>query len=104
MSNEDRIEYRRQVLADYRASGMTQKAFCRKHGIALSTLGYWLKRDRESNKCPAGFVQIRSADEDTVGNRRGTLRIRPGRHLELEVDLPVDGEQLVEILQAAASI
>jgi transposase-like protein len=104
MSDERRIEYRQQVLAAYRASGMTQKAFCREHSISLSTLGYWLRRERESENGASGMVQIRAGAETDHGNRGSTLRIRVPQQLELEVDLPVSGEQLAEILQAAASI
>ena len=104
MSNEQRVERRRQVLAEYRASGMTQKAFCREHDIALSTLRFWLKRDRDSNKAHSEFVQIGSAPKEIEKRRQGTVRIRAGAQLELEVDLPVGREQLVEILQAAASL
>ena len=104
MSNEKRIEYRQQMLAEYRASGMTQKAFCREHGIALSTFGYWLRRERERENGPSAMVQLHPAKENSAGNRGGALRIRGSRGLELEVDLPVSRKQLAEILQAAASI
>lgn len=104
MSNEKRIEYRQQVLAAYRASGMTQKAFCREHGISLSTLGYWLRRERESENGTSAMVQIHPAKENAAGNRGGVLRIRVPQQLELEVDLPVSREQLAEILQVAASL
>ena len=69
MSNEERVEYRRQVVAEYQASGMTQKAFCREHGVALSTLGYWLKRERESQDAAATLVQIRPEPGKTVLKR-----------------------------------
>lgn len=104
MSNEKRIEYRQQVLAAYRASGMTQKVFCREHDISLSTLGYWLRREREGENGTSAMVQIHPAKENTAGNRGGVLRIRIPQQLELEVDLPVSREQLAEILQAAASL
>ena len=37
MNSEERVERRRQVLADYRSSGMTQKAFCREHYRAVES-------------------------------------------------------------------
>ena len=104
MSNEERVEYRRQVVAEYQSSGMTQKAFCREHGVALSTLGYWLKRERESQDAASTFVQIQPAADEGTARSGGTLRIRGRQHLELEVDLPVSREQMTDILQAVASL
>ena len=104
MSNEERNEYRRQVVAEYQASGMTQKAFCREHGVALSTLGYWLKRERESRDTASSFVQIQPAAREDAERSGGTLRIRGRQQLELEVDLPVSREQLADILRAVASL
>lgn len=34
------------ILADYRASGLSQVRFCRERGLSVSTLGYWLRRSR----------------------------------------------------------
>jgi hypothetical protein len=34
-----------QVLEQYRASGLTQSAYCRQTGMVLSTLGRYLRRD-----------------------------------------------------------
>jgi len=34
------------LLRRYQRSGLTQAAFCSRHGIALSTLGYQLRKHR----------------------------------------------------------
>jgi hypothetical protein len=38
------------LLADYRASGLTQKHWCKERGIGIASLRYWLKREREEAK------------------------------------------------------
>jgi hypothetical protein len=49
------VRYRRRaetdkLLADYRASGFTQRRWCDERGIAIAALRYWLKREREEGK------------------------------------------------------
>ena len=43
------------LVEDFRASGLTGKAFCQTHGIVTSTLYYWVKKFNESAS-PGGFV------------------------------------------------
>jgi hypothetical protein len=44
MARRRSAEEIRQLVEQYRASGMTQMAYCRQAGIALSTLGRHLRR------------------------------------------------------------
>jgi hypothetical protein len=41
------------VLAQYRSSGLTQRAFCHQVGLPLSTLQFWLLRARRAAARPA---------------------------------------------------
>ena len=53
------IAERRQLLDRYERSGLSQKAFCLRHGVALSTLQYWRRRARVANQEPRpSFVEI----------------------------------------------
>ena len=96
---QGREERRREVCGEYRASGKTQKAFCEENGVALSTLTYWLRKERKAKErkteqamVPVGFV-------DTTGMRK-TLRITIDGGIVLEVDLPVSARDLETILLA----
>jgi transposase-like protein len=40
------LTQRKQVLADYRRSGLSQRAFARQAGLGLSTLQLWLRQDK----------------------------------------------------------
>jgi transposase-like protein len=39
-------EERQEWLARYRQSGLSQREFCERHPLPLSTLTYWLRRER----------------------------------------------------------
>ena len=53
------VAERRQLLDRYERSGLSQKAFCLRHGVALSTLQYWRRRARDMGQEPTpSFVEI----------------------------------------------
>jgi hypothetical protein len=97
-----RQEQRQQVLEDYRSSGLTQKAFCESRELPLSTLQYWLYADRSAVRrtseslVPVGVTGVQRSNR--------AIRIRSGGRLVVEVDLPVDREQLDTILQAVTGL
>ena len=50
---------RRQLLDRYERSGLSQKAFCQRYGVALSTLQYWRRRARDTDQEPTpSFVEV----------------------------------------------
>jgi transposase-like protein len=102
MEVSEREERWRQICREYRRSGMTRKEFSESHGIALSTLGYWLKRLPESKpQDPVReFVSV-----GTVELERSTmLRIRLGGSVVVELDLPAEQAVIRDVLQAAVSL
>ena len=53
------VAERRQLLDRYERSDLSQKSFCQRHGIALSTLQYWRRRARDTDQEPTpSFVEI----------------------------------------------
>lgn len=53
------VTEKRQLLARYERSGLSQKAFCLRYGVALSTLQYWRRRARDTDQEPIpSFVEI----------------------------------------------
>jgi transposase-like protein len=55
------IAERRQLLDRYERSGLSQKAFCLRHGVALSTLQYWRRRARDADqelRLRPSFVEV----------------------------------------------
>jgi len=46
------VERRAELLAGYRASGLTQTAFARREGIRYSTFCTWAQAERQSGRLP----------------------------------------------------
>lgn len=42
----------RDLVSRFKTSGMTQQRFCARHSVPLSTLQYYLKRERQKNSVP----------------------------------------------------
>ncbi len=105
MTLKERYEHRQQVLADYHANTLTQEAFCKDRGVALSTLQYWLKRERESGaeKRETGFVKV--PEPSLVATETNQpIRILIGERIIVEVDPHTSSQQLASIFQAAESL
>ena len=105
MTLKERYEHRRRVLADYHANTLTQEAFCKDRGVALSTLQYWLKRERESGaeKRKTGFVKVPEASLVATETSH-PIRILIGERIIIEVGPNASSQQLAVIFQAAESL
>jgi hypothetical protein len=101
MNQTQRESEWREICDEFRDSGMTRKTFSESRGIALSTLGYWLKRlsaRKMSSSTTSGFVPL-----DTMElNRPTVLRIHLGGEVVAELDLPADETVIRNVLRAAA--
>ena len=64
------VEDRAKFLAAYRTSGMSQSRFARTQGLSLSTLRYWLSRERYQGKGRASStfvpVQVKQAPRSPI--------------------------------------
>jgi hypothetical protein len=67
-----------QLLEQYRASGLTQSAYCRQTGMVLSTLGRYLRRDSGVEQ-QLIRVEVESPAEPAAGF---ALVLRNGRRIE----------------------
>jgi len=50
----------RQVVDDYRRSGLTQREFCQQAGVTISRLNWWLTKTRRQAEAAAsmGFTEV----------------------------------------------
>jgi len=47
------------LLADLRASGLSQKRYCRERGVCYSTFQYWLRKTKASTQSEnSGFLRL----------------------------------------------
>lgn len=48
MKRESRVRYWTQHIEAWKSSGLSQRAYCEREGIAVSTLQWWCRRLREN--------------------------------------------------------
>ena len=58
--DKTKAEKWKEKYSEWRKSGESQRAYCRRNGISFSTFGYWRKRFGGSDD-DAGFVRIERA-------------------------------------------
>jgi transposase len=99
MNTEERNARRATLLKDFHESGLTQKAFCERHGLPISTLQYWLGRERKKTwaRRPSDIVSVGTVD--TVSGRQ-MLRVTSGIGVVIEVERPVSEAELAAIIRA----
>lgn len=60
MDREERIQYWAKHIECWKASGLTQRAYCEREAIACSTLQWWLRRRRvHSAEAVPHFVPVK---------------------------------------------
>lgn len=92
----------------FRASGMTQRAYCESNGVKIKAFHYHLMRDRKlrggasgSNGGASGWMPL--IIDDMSCPRPGGIRIRIGR-VTVEADPGFDAIHLSEVLRAVGSM
>ena len=85
------------IIAKFRRSGLTQRAFCEREDLSLSALQNWLYRP-SNNETSANFVEVVKLDRHDLARPR-TAKVRVA---ELEVTIDVDdvGRVVVDLLDA----
>lgn len=82
------------MVAGYRESGLTRKAYCRELGIAVTTLDYYLRRQGERARKQAGLMPVELA----TASAAGPLTLVLGGGLRLEVGAGFDEATLRRLL------
>jgi hypothetical protein len=92
---------RKQVLAEYRRSGLTQQAFATQAGVGVSTLQLWLRQDRPApSPHAASFVAVPNLLASTPAPAGYRLRLAGGAVLEIGSDYqPEQLERLLQLLK-----
>lgn len=87
-----------QLLELYARGGLSQRRFCERHDLPLSTLTYWLRRARRRGTTPAGPALVELpvelgaeiASEVALRDTRGMVRIRLPNGLEVRAGSDAD--------------
>jgi transposase len=96
------VAERRQLLDRYERSGLSQKAFCQRHGVALSTLQYWRRRARGTDQEPTpSFVEIPQVSGMARAlSSEGAVIIEVPGGVRFEVPTGTDAQWLSGLLRA----
>ena len=79
----DRKFWRRHVDA-WRGSGLSQKAYCERHGLVYGTMNYWKRKlqSPELEGSDQGLVELKTVGEASgVGERPAIELVVTGRYL-----------------------
>lgn len=96
---QERRSFWQDHLAQWHASGMTQVAYCRQHGLHRDQFGYWKKR-LLAVRAPAtaatatGFIAVRMASASAP------VTVVLNHHLRVEVHPGFDPVTLRAVVQA----
>ena len=82
--------------AQYRESGLSRKAFCKKHHLKLSTLDYWFCRLGKRQK-GSGLVEL---DRVSIELQEPCVVVRISQNCRIEVRKGFDPQLLAEVAQA----
>jgi len=104
MTRKEQDAYRRRIVHEYRESGMTHKAFCEEHGVALSSLDLWKRRYPDDSNAvgnaPLSVVSLRTVARARTGR---TLRVSSAIGVSAELDLPASENEIAAVVRAIAS-
>ncbi len=64
-SKKDRKQEVRGILAQFHASGLSQREFAEQEGVSLSTLTYWLRRERLEREISGETTLVAVSDQPT---------------------------------------
>lgn len=94
------------MLARYERSGLSQQAFCRRHGVALSTLQYWRRRARQADEASAPtFVEVPQRPGTPARVRSvEAVFIEVSGGVRLEVGVGTDSQWLSGLLRALGAV
>ena len=87
----NKIQHWQNIIDDYRASGLTQKTFCKKHNIKIHTFHYWLKKLNPEPEAKEGFIAFQPVEEKgavdiKLGHAVITLTVSEAVSVLLELD------------------
>ncbi|WP_031500219.1 IS66 family insertion sequence element accessory protein TnpA [Bryobacter aggregatus] len=86
------------VARKYRDSGQSRAEFCREQEIPLTTLDYYLRRDRAKPK--QELVAVEVVSEDKAAASDFVLVLATGRRLEIAANFDEAGlERLLTLLE-----
>jgi hypothetical protein len=94
-----------QIISEFKSGELTQKEFCRRQGLTLSTLGRYLSRGRASSEASnRGLVAVELAVKKGGAKASGgcglSVSVGSGRRIVVEAGFDVATlQRLVQVLE-----
>lgn len=96
MSNEDRQKVWEERVAQWRASGLSQRAYAIEHGFPIRQVGYWVRRLAKVSSVPS-LLPVRVAPAVPLV---ATISVRNERGWTLSLPSDVPASWLAELMRA----
>ena len=88
-SNPEKVNFWREHVAKWQASGLSQAEHCRQNCVSIKSLGYWKRRFERSRQASSPPVIIPVPRQHLVppsfGQEEGTLRVHLGHRFTVEI-------------------
>lgn len=96
LSNKQKQELWNERIKDFRASGLSQKAWCEQEGFNAGQLGYWLRKLQAATEAPnhSRWVNIEAIAPSGSG-----ISLRIG-NVVLEVERGFDQKVLADVVRS----
>lgn len=97
MRQKTTLEQRRQHVAAWQSSGLSQAAYCRRHGIKLPTFHTWQGLYKEQESLPSSLVPVRI--ERSLPTLSSPVVLRDSRGYSLEIPATHSAQWVAELLR-----
>lgn len=98
MGRESRVRYWTQHIEGWKSSGLSQRRYCEREGIAVSTLQWWCRRLRENGQAETPrFVPVAVRAIPDVHDEPIEVVLLSGRRLRLAA--PRDETELARLVR-----
>ncbi len=98
MERDSRVRYWKQHIEGWKSSGLSQRRYCEREGIAVSTLQWWCRRLRENGRAETPrFVPVAVPAIADARNEPIEVMLLSGRRLRLAA--PRDETELARLVR-----
>jgi len=94
---------RARLMARFQSSGLTRKAFARRHGLGISTLGRWLTEARANYRpTPLVFREVRAAGVSSDPAIRWAMEVEGASGLTVRCREALSVQDLITLLRGSS--
>jgi hypothetical protein len=90
MTKQEKKSMMAAVVQDWKASGLSQKAYARAHHFNASSFRYWISKSQEPDTCRPAFIQLNNMVPPSIH-----IRYPHGVEVTLPMHVPADYIQIL---------